>query len=1226
MNAMRSVFPIVFCCTALFVHCGKELNSNPFDPDYRGDYRLEVLWDSLPPAPEPFVAYHAPFVSRGEDPFTGFEALEGVDSRVFEELLTDSTFALYFSRFDSLTCRIAGLHHNGTRTVVNKSFAIRNPYRLRPDEAVIGIGETTAVWIERDSGEAPGGLSALWRNSARIASAPLDSSFQIIGTAIESQRVFVDLLDSTGNRASLAPATIVIAGHRPRIDSLWFEGDLILGDTAFLVARVHAGADSLAAIVTANGDTILDEALGVADSTISFAWEPGQTGTVMVACEVAANGLRAAVRDTVEVGSVAPRPRFLFDTLETPIGDTLRIAAPDSTGRAVRWIWRRGKGFLDSAAADSLTVRYDSATIDTIIVTGADRFGRLGPADTLLVFAAAVDYRLVVDQPEYLWAGVGDTLVARVESEQAATPRSIEYLWDIPDALGAASPGGESLFVAATAVNRLEASVIAYIDETDTTTRVRINLPVRRHRPALSLCADSLYTVIDSAISCAAAVTDTNPGGAVARIYRMIGDSVESFAPDSAEWELRFSEPRVYILKAWAVDNDAFVSDTARAVIHVASFAPVVSELTVEDSAFIHQPVTMRLSALKAENGGEISAYLWDFDGDTTDWDTSTAASAIDWTFSDSGEVAVYAACRDVFEKQSAAARFTVHVSAGAPVIEGVSPDQGWRLDTLTIAVHAADNDGGLLTYGVSLDDGAFVDSAPGDSTFTHIFDTDGVMHVRVRATDTHGMTAETLDSILISSGAPVASLDGPETVWAYDTVAVTVQASDPNNEVVMRAIQWSAAAPFASAADSVFTHVFTDSGAVAIRAFVADAYGIVSDTIADTVVVRLGEPRISAVSIDTQADSVFVNDQRTYTIQAADLNDDGRIDSVMASWDGDEIFEQRLAATGDSASFAHAFTADQSGERTVRFRVYDDDGQYADTVWSPRVRLGAPVIDSVSPDRMWVNDDTTFTFAVRDTNGTVDSVIINWNDGTPLDTLVLQGNPGDTSVNHKYPIADDRGYDVAVTLIDDDGVRGYDTLPVWVMRGNPRVVANDTIVHTNNPSVNITVHAAGSDTNGTVEDYSWDVGLGGSWSSTDTVPRISNIIITRKAAVDIAVQVTDDDGNTALDTMNVYVNALPQKTSNHDPAHNTGVGSRTPTLSWTGYDEEDGTDVQYRLWLWRADLVFPAMPIQDWTSESTFTTDTLDANRGYNWRVDTKDSHGGITLGDTLLMFVPNN
>ncbi len=274
-----------------------------------------------------------------------------------------------------------------------------------------------------------------------------------------------------------------------------------------------------------------------------------------------------------------------------------------------------------------------------------------------------------------------------------------------------------------------------------------------------------------------------------------------------------------------------------------------------------------------------------------------------------------------------------------------------------------------------------------------------------------------------------------------------------------------------------------------------------------------------------------------------------------------------------------------------------------------------------------WANDDTTFTFAVRDTNGTVDSVIIDWGDEKPLDTLVLLGNPGDTSVNHTYPIADDRSYDVAVVLIDDDGVRGYDTLPVWVMRGNPRVVANDTIVHTSAAGVTIDVHCISRDTNGNITQHEWGIWNDGeTWLPTGMNSTLTAQSFPKKTSVDIAVRVTDDDGNTSLDTMNVYVNALPQKAGNPSPANNTGVESRTPTLSWTGNDEEDGTDIQYRLWLWRADLAFPDLPTQDWTGESAFATEALDANRGYNWRVDTMDSHGGITLGDTLLMIVPNN
>ncbi|MBD3243612.1 MAG: hypothetical protein GF331_23685 [Chitinivibrionales bacterium] len=498
------------------------------------------------------------------------------------------------------------------------------------------------------------------------------------------------------------------------------------------------------------------------------------------------------------------------------------------------------------------------------------------------------------------------------------------------------------------------------------------------------------------------------------------------------------------------------------------------------------------------------------------------------------------------------------------------------------------------------------------------------VLHVGCR--NSLGDTAQyhMVYTITVDEGAPLIDTCTVDTNWAYiqDVLQLRVLAHDTNERIVALAIDTTGDTTAeitrtlspARAIDETVPISFGNPGAYTVTAWVIDNDGVRSASrVVGPLTIDPGAPRVTGVET---TEPVYVYDRHTYTITALD---NGTIVTYLLSFDSLQ-FDTVAGGTFDTA-----FT--DSGWQRIWAQVVDNDGVaspvYADSV---HVLLGAPRLLSVSPDTVWVNDDTTFTFSVEDENGTVDSMIVDWGDGTPLDTLVLPGNPDDTTANHLYPIADDRGYDVAVTLIDDDRIRGYDTLPVRVLRGNPTVVANDTIVHTNNPSVNITVHAAGRDTNGTVDDYSWDVGLGGSWTSTDTVPRVSNIIVTRSAAVDIAVRVTDDDANIATDTMNVYVNALPQKAGNHDPAHNTGVGSRTPTLSWSGFDEEDGADVQYRLWLWRADLVFPAAPTRDWAGESTFTADTLDANRGYSWRVDVMDSHGGVTLGDTLLMLVPNN
>jgi hypothetical protein len=192
-------------------------------------------------------------------------------------------------------------------------------------------------------------------------------------------------------------------------------------------------------------------------------------------------------------------------------------------------------------------------------------------------------------------------------------------------------------------------------------------------------------------------------------------------------------------------------------------------------------------------------------------------------------------------------------------------------------------------------------------------------------------------------------------------------------------------------------------------------------------------------------------------------------------------------------------------------------------------------------------------------------------------------------------------------------------------MRGNPRVVANDTIVHTSAAGVTIDVHCSSSDTNGSITLHEWDIWNDGeTWLPTGTNSVLPAQSFPKKTSVDIAVRVTDDDGNTSLDTMNVYVNALPQKAANPIPADGTNAGTVNPQLSWSGSDEEDGADLHYRVWLYRSTDAFPTSPLRDWAVGDTLTATGLESGKIYNRRVDTKDSHGGTIEGDTWLFSTP--
>lgn len=220
-----------------------------------------------------------------------------------------------------------------------------------------------------------------------------------------------------------------------------------------------------------------------------------------------------------------------------------------------------------------------------------------------------------------------------------------------------------------------------------------------------------------------------------------------------------------------------------------------------------------------------------------------------------------------------------------------------------------------------------------------------------------------------------------------------------------------------------------------------------------------------------------------------------------------------------------------------------------------------------------WTNDDTTFTIHVRDTNGTVDTIIV---DGTAeglalLDTLVPGG--ADTNVTFTFPIADTRTYDLAITLIDNDGITTTTPYPILVRKGQPRVwVEGDTLfVPVASGGGDIAIGVNSIDTNGTFQTFYWD--FNSPFDTNVTVdkqtiaPSYSYNVVAPlvNTPFEMAVFGKDDDGLMAGDTFWLYPDGPPDSTAITLPGQDTSYVAKDPvTIQWTGLDEHDGLSTEF--------------------------------------------------------------
>jgi len=258
------------------------------------------------------------------------------------------------------------------------------------------------------------------------------------------------------------------------------------------------------------------------------------------------------------------------------------------------------------------------------------------------------------------------------------------------------------------------------------------------------------------------------------------------------------------------------------------------------------------------------------------------------------------------------------------------------------------------------------------------------------------------------------------------------------------------------------------------------------STVLRDSVLVKAGYPTVAIDSLDTAMSRVFVNDTRKYYVRASDPN--GMVKRICVNWNGGTTPNDSLSVNAQAVSgvyFTHKYTIAQSGLRQVKVWAVDEDTMRSSVFTLPvNVRLGAPVIDSIAPDTVWVKDADVFTVHASDTNGHADSFEIDWDNNGLSDTSNHTG-----TFTHAFDTSTTGLRSVVVHVMDNDSVRSTRALSVWVRLGRPMVQegsSSDTIQWVRG-AVNDTMFSVykgantfaitdSADSNGSIPWYFWDL------------------------------------------------------------------------------------------------------------------------------------------------------
>jgi hypothetical protein len=640
---------------------------------------------------------------------------------------------------------------------------------------------------------------------------------------------------------------------------------------------------------------------------------------------------------------------------------------------------------------------------------------------------------------------------------------------------------------------------------------------------------------------------------------------------------MRFNDSANIRIAVRAIDFSGESAAPLEAVFAVRENHPTCAFVKDKDSTRIGKELTVLLRAADPLDSGRVDSIFWDLGNDGVLDKAGTAAdSTLAVRYDKPGAYQICAWAKDNDGFVSARDTITILARADRPYFAQPHADSILYIgSTATMRAPAKVGESGIpvvMWYWRIVGSNPRNDSVKVDS-INHTFANHGSDTVIVLCQDADGMFCAAPDTFVVTvdPGRPVAIALFRDSVWMRDTVVYEVRGSDPNGSVVSWAVRWEAGQPFELRADGHFTHAYPDTGSYTLATFVVDTDGISGDTVAKRVFVKLGAPTIDSINPDSALNTLYINDPVTWRVKGRDSND--RVDSVLVSWDSDNTFEARAKAVDNSAAFTYTFPRFDSGSRTIRFRVKDNDGLTCDSTLTVTVRAGAPSVTHAWCERetVWVNDANRYRVTATDPNGFIRAIYANGEGGASArDTIAVAGSRAfiDTCFTHVYDTTG--GPRIArFWALDEDGVVSaiYDTSFI-VHKGAPVVSGADGdtvwVVVDKGSGENYTLHVRSMDTNGVIQRFYWHEAATFDSTSGSCVKTADSTRTRLIGALEVNhgwqswIFARDDDGFVRGNRFVVFADSAPPMPQPYNPVAGT---LDTVTLRWSNYDLKDGRD-----------------------------------------------------------------
>jgi hypothetical protein len=336
----------------------------------------------------------------------------------------------------------------------------------------------------------------------------------------------------------------------------------------------------------------------------------------------------------------------------------------------------------------------------------------------------------------------------------------------------------------------------------------------------------------------------------------------------------------------------------------------------------------------------------------------------------------------------------------------------------------------------------------------------------------------------------------------------------------------------------------------------------------------------VDGITVTQQADSTIVNpgDTITFTtIVDVDGGDDGQIDAnsiglqedlpngwtvtsrtggdnFQAGPDGFLWFDTGGVDGTDTVTYTVAVPDSASaGDYTVSATASTEGG--ASTTTSTTITVEAqntaPTIDAIADQT--VTEGETGQVSVSASDPDDDSLTLSKTSGPSFVTLTDDGD-GTGSLEIAPSSGDAGTYTVTVEAADGNGGTATEPFEVTVEAQNTAPTADAGSDQTVQAGDTVTLDASGSsDSDGSIASYSWTQTGGTSVSLSDASaaqPTFTAPDVTSDETLTFDVQVTDDDGATATDSVSVTVEPATTGAKSADVAITPGSGLEASTYS----------------------------------------------------------------------------